>query len=281
MPVNVREHSKGTLFVNGAKLYYEEAGEGEAVILLHAHSVDSRMWDAQFEAFEKHYRVIRYDLRGYGKSAMPDPRRFFRHIDDLIGLMKQLDVPKAHLIGLSLGSMVAVDCLALHPEKVLSVSAASSGLYVKEEDQWLPFTEEEQYEKDCTAKEVNICSFKKEWISGLLGNCGPYRDKIKDELGCMIENWSAWQPVYERRWPLIGPSIVKLLRERQADLPLLVLIGEEDSIGSRQSSHQLAALIPSAETVYLPQSGHMSNMETPELFNNTIMSFLHKCRNSN
>ncbi|RCW41759.1 alpha/beta fold hydrolase [Paenibacillus prosopidis] len=274
--MNVREHSKGTLFINGKKLYFEEAGEGETVILLHAHSVDSRMWNAQFEALGNHYRVIRYDLRGYGKSEMPDQRRFFRHIDDLIGLMQQLHVSKAHLVGLSLGSMLAVDCLALHPEKVLSVSVAGSGLYVTEKDQWLPFTESEQSEVDSAAKEVNIASFKQEWFSGLLDSCGQHRDKIKDELWRMIENWSAWQPVYERRWPLVGPSIVKLLRDRPSDLPLLIMIGEEDSIGSRQSSEQLAALISSAETVYLPQSGHMSNMETPELFNHTIISFLHK-----
>lgn len=274
--MNVREHSKGMLSVNGTKLYYEEAGEGEPVILLHAHSVDSRMWDAQFEAFANHYRVIRYDLRGYGKSAMPDPRRFFRHVDDLIDLLRQLHVSKAYLVGLSLGSMVAVDCLALHPEKVISAAVASSGLYVTEEAQWLPFSESEQSKDDSAAKEVDIDSFKQEWFSGLLGSCGPHRDNIKNELWRMIENWSAWQPVYERRWPLVGPSVAKLLRERQADLPLLVMIGEEDSIGSRQSSRQLAALIKSAETVYLPQSGHMSNMETPELFNNTILSFLHK-----
>lgn len=274
--MNVRDHSKGTLFVNGTKLYFEEAGEGETVILLHAHSVDSRMWDTQFEVFANHYHVIRYDLRGYGNSAMPNPRRFFRHVDDLISLMQQLRIYKAHLVGLSLGSMVAVDCLALHPEKVLSLAAASSGLYVTEEEQWLPFTESEQSEGDSVANEVDISLFKREWFSGLLGSCGRHRDKIKDELWRMIENWSAWQPVYERRWPLVGPSIVKLLRDRQSDLPLLVMIGEEDSIGSRQSSEQLAALIPSAETVYLPQSGHMSNLETPELFNETIMSFLHR-----
>lgn len=205
---------------------------------------------------------------------MPDPRRFFRHADDLIGLMGQLEITQAHLVGLSLGSMVAVDCLAVYPERVLSVTAASSGLYVTGEEQWLPFTEAEQSEEDSAGKEVNAASFKQEWFDGLLGSCGPHKDEIMKELWTMIEAWSAWQPVYERRWPLVGPSIIKLLKESQAAIPLLVIIGEEDSAGSRQSSERLISLMPAAESVCLPHAGHMSNMETAEPFNEAVLSFL-------
>lgn len=265
---------KGVLSINGGKLYYEESGSGEAVILLHAHSFDLRMWDAQVEALAQHYRVIRYDLRGYGKSSMPDPRRFFRHVDDLAQLIQRLEISKVHLIGLSLGSMVAVDYLALYPEKVLSVSAASSGLYVSEDAQWLPFTEEEQSEEDSAQNDVDITAFKQEWFQGLLGSCGPNRETIKNELWVMIREWSAWQPLYERRWPLVGPSLIDSLKRNSASVPLLIIIGQEDSNGSRESSTRLAELMPQAQTVYLEQSGHMSNMETPEAFNEALQSFI-------
>ncbi|KRE38764.1 alpha/beta fold hydrolase [Paenibacillus sp. Soil522] len=269
------KHNAGVLAINGTQLYYEESGSGETVILLHAHSFDLRMWDSQIEALAQHYRVIRYDLRGYGKSAMPDPRRFFRHVDDLAQLIQRLELSKVHLIGLSLGSMVAVDYMALYPEKVLSVSAASSGLYVSEDAQWIPFTEEVQSGNPAPKNDVNITLFKQEWFQGLLGSCGPNRDAIKTELWTMIKEWSAWQPLYERRWPLVGPSLIALLSRNSTGIPLLVLIGEEDSDGSRKSSARLAELMPQAITVYLPQSGHMQNMETPEAFNKVVLSFIH------
>ena len=85
------------------KLYYEELGEGEPLILLHAHTVDRRMWDDVFFKLAKKYRVIRYDLRGYGKSDMPEVGFGFLQADDLCNFMDALHIKKAHLAGLSLG----------------------------------------------------------------------------------------------------------------------------------------------------------------------------------
>ena len=86
--------------VNGGKIYYEMAGEGETVVLSHAGFVDSRMWDDQWEEFAQRYRVMRYDMRGYGKSDPvqgPVSRR-----DDLYRLLQKLGIEQAHMIGCSL-----------------------------------------------------------------------------------------------------------------------------------------------------------------------------------
>ena len=89
----------GIAAVNGTKLYYEAAGSGRALVLLHGGAVDRRAWDDQFSDFAKHYRVIRYDLRGSGKSANPvEP---FSNTEDLFALLKFLKVDKAHLLGIS------------------------------------------------------------------------------------------------------------------------------------------------------------------------------------
>src|SRR5262245_20465568 len=91
----------GIAEVNGAYLFYEVAGDGPAVVLIHAGIADSRMWDEQFEAFAQHFRVIRYDARGYGRSDMPTGP--FAHRDDLHGLLRSLGVERTALIGLSMG----------------------------------------------------------------------------------------------------------------------------------------------------------------------------------
>src|SRR5687768_14536272 len=82
--------ASGSAEVNGTKLYYEAAGSGHALVLLHGGAVDSRAWDDQFAEFSRHFRVVRYDLRGSGKSASPD--KPFSNTEDLFGLLKFLKV---------------------------------------------------------------------------------------------------------------------------------------------------------------------------------------------
>jgi 3-oxoadipate enol-lactonase len=102
--------------VNGARLYYEVGGEGHPLLLLHAGIADSRMWDDQFSVFAQHYNVIRYDFRGFGKSAMP-PGLFSSH-QDVASLLNFLNVEKAYVIGQSFGGYIAIDFILTYPEMV-------------------------------------------------------------------------------------------------------------------------------------------------------------------
>lgn len=106
----------GYATINSTKVYYEFAGEGEALILLHAGIADSRMWDAQFEAFAEHFWVIRYDLRGFGKSKLPSGT--FTGYGDVVSLLDYLRVKKAHIVGISNGGRVALDFSIAFPQRV-------------------------------------------------------------------------------------------------------------------------------------------------------------------
>ena len=112
--------------VGGSKLYYEIAGKGPAVVLIHGGLVDSRLWNGQFEKFARHFKVIRYDLRGFGRSDFSYGP--YSHVADLHSLLTYLKIESASLVGLSLGGIIAADFAIEHPEMVEKLVLTSSGL---------------------------------------------------------------------------------------------------------------------------------------------------------
>src|SRR5262245_7129201 len=112
--------------VNGAQLYYEVAGSGPAVTLLHFGLGDSRFWDDQFDVFAARYTVVRYDYRGHGRSSMP-PGNYSQRAD-LDGLLRFLDVQRTALIGVSMGGGLAIDYTIEHPERVSAIVPVAAGL---------------------------------------------------------------------------------------------------------------------------------------------------------
>ncbi len=100
--------------INGGKIYYEVAGSGHPLVLIHGGQMDRRMWDEQFDLFSKSYRVIRYDVRGFGKS--PASTNVYADEEDLAALLKYLQVDKAYIVGLSLGGRIAIDFALTHPD---------------------------------------------------------------------------------------------------------------------------------------------------------------------
>src|SRR3954470_6711245 len=109
-------NGSGFAEVNGTKLYYEAAGSGPAVVLVHGGLVDSRLWDEQMQPLSQRFRVVRYDLRGFGKSAAPAGQ--YWPTEDLRALLDYLKIEKATVVGLSLGGIVAADFAFEHPERV-------------------------------------------------------------------------------------------------------------------------------------------------------------------
>src|SRR5215212_9417574 len=105
----------GAAEINGARIYYEVMGEGEPLVLVHAGIADSRMWEPQLAAFADHYRVIRYDMRGFGRTAMVEGP--YSHHEDLRGLLDFLDVGRAHLVGCSMGGGAVLDFALEYPER--------------------------------------------------------------------------------------------------------------------------------------------------------------------
>ncbi|MDQ5851087.1 MAG: alpha/beta hydrolase [Chloroflexota bacterium] len=121
-----RPGEAGFADVNGARLYYEVAGEGHPLVLLHGGLVDRRMWDGQFGVFAEGFRVIRYDARGYGNSETGIGT--YSNHEDLHGLLRFLDIPEAYLLGLSGGGLLAIDFTLAYPEMVDALIPVAPGL---------------------------------------------------------------------------------------------------------------------------------------------------------
>ena len=127
----------GLAEVDGGKLAWESAGEGPDVVFLHPGLWDSRVWDQQFGVFSKTYHVVRYDLRGYGRSSRPEPGKPYSHVNDLVAVLDAAGVDAAALVGNSMGGRVAIDFALTHPKRVAAVvlAATNVGGFVETEEE--------------------------------------------------------------------------------------------------------------------------------------------------
>ena len=120
----VNDIERAKLKLSNGSLYYEASGEGSPVVLLHGAGLDLHMWDKQANTFAKHFRMLRYDLRGHGQSSPATGT--FSDVDDLERLLDHLGYKKVSLVGLSKGSGIALNFTLEHPERVDKLVLVSS-----------------------------------------------------------------------------------------------------------------------------------------------------------
>jgi pimeloyl-ACP methyl ester carboxylesterase len=261
----------GIAEVNGASLYYDVAGDGEPLIFVHAGIADRRMWEGQLEAFAERYRVIRYDMRGCGRSEAQTGTPFSHH-DDLHGLLDFLGIERAILVGCSIGARTVIDFALAHPERVRvlalvcpSVSGFESGEEPPAEWDELVAADEAGDLERVSELEVRI------WVDG------PYRspDNVDPVLRDLVREMNL---IALRNEPDLGeerpaePPAVNRLAEIQA--PTLVVAGDLDrpEVGTR--AELLARSIPRAQKVVINGTAHVPNMEKPDEFNRVVLEFL-------
>ena len=263
-------------------IYYEEQGQGVPLLLLHGHSLDTRMWDEQFTHFAKSYRTIRFDFRGYGRSSEQREDLQHTHVDDLLSLMDSLRIEKAHVIGLSMGAFVAGDMLAIYPERMLSCILTSGGIR-NSPGPSDPMTDEECQKRDieiAALKKKGIEKYKQEWFDILLSSGGSQRERMRQPLWQMIQDWSAWQPLHKEVRLFYGKEAWTTLRQRGiTDVPTLIIKGENEMKGRKGEPSEMKHLSHVRYEI-IPDCGHMLNMERPEEFNRLVLEFLASITNS-
>jgi 3-oxoadipate enol-lactonase len=261
----------GFATVNGAKLYYETAGTGRTLVLLHAGQLDQRMWDDQFNVFAQHYHVIRYDARGYGKSDFPADS--YSKSRDLYGLLTFLGIEKAALMGVSLGGRVALDFTLEHPEMVDALIPVASGLSgYKFADQPAEAEAQAAYQRGDFAQAAALVT--RIWCDG------PRRAPDQVDPAVRQRVLAMTLDLFPRPLPEPEPQEVELdhpaisrLKEIQA--PTLIIVGDEDVLDILVIADILQKHIRHAETLVIPGAAHMVNMEQPGRVNRAVLEFLH------
>ena len=257
-----------TIHVNGVEFYYELAGRGPAVVLVHAGIADSRMWDGQFEALAAAHTVLRYDLRGFGRTPpAPGP---FDHADDLRALLDGLGLTRVALVGCSLGSRTALIFALSHParvERLVLSSPAVSGLRY---DGPPPRQAAELDAADEAGDRARVNELEMQiWVDG------PRRrpDEVAPDVRALAADMNAIalanEGIGQEQRPL--PAAERL---REVSAPVLVVAGELDAARTLAAAEALLARLPHARRVTIANAAHLPNMEQPEVFNAAVLAFL-------
>lgn len=254
--------------VNGTKLYYEVAGKGQPLVLIGGGgSLDGRLWDEQFKAFAKKYKVIRYDPRGIGKSGVPDNP--FSHSQDLLDLLKSLNAEKAFILGLSLGGTIAIDFALEYPEMVRALILVASGLSdLNKEVLQTTSALSAMAEEKGVARVIQMIVENDSYIAPENLVARQRAEKILSENAHIfhsdfphIKYWQPVEPPASRRLPEINAAT-------------LVIVGERDYPGIHAIADKLETSIAGARKVMIRGAGHMVNLEKPEEFNQVVSDFL-------
>jgi 3-oxoadipate enol-lactonase len=264
----------GFLDVQGAPLYYEVAGTGHPLLLIHAGVADSRMWDDQFQTFALRYQVIRYDLRGFGKSGVPAGK--FANQEDVTALFEFLGIKHAHVIGISFGGLIGLDFTLAHPDKVTSLVLGAPDVSGRESasEDIRHFAEEEEALLERgdldSAAELNV----RTWVVGLRRTPDQVDPVVRQRIYDM-QYHAFTVPIPDKAEELsLEPPANTRLGEIQ--IPTLLSVGEYDLPDKQELTEQLAVEIPQAQLIVIPDAAHIVNMEQPAEFNRLVLEFLKK-----
>jgi pimeloyl-ACP methyl ester carboxylesterase len=266
----------GYVKADGARLYYEIAGEGPFLVLVHAGIADRRMWDAQFGSLARDFRVLRYDMRGFGKSSMTSAA--FSRRGDLLLVLETLGFTSVHLVGCSMGGGAVIDLALEHPERVAAlilVSPAVGGYAYTAPPpasvlELIDALKRRDFDR-AAEQQVRI------WVDGPKRAPGAPDKKIRDLVREMSRDALTLQAEFlsdtgfVMEEPMAPPAFSRL---DQIRVPVLVIAGDCDDDTNMDIARALANKIASAKLSIISGAAHLPNMEKPDEFNRMVLEFL-------
>jgi pimeloyl-ACP methyl ester carboxylesterase len=262
--------------------YYEQSGEGPSLVFIHGAFGDMRLWDPQWEHFSSKYRVLRYDLRGHGKTGVSDLDRYtmITYADDLASIMGALKIDSAIVCGLSWGGGIAQTFAVRYPERVkglvLAGSTVSMSLTLGEK--LLRYVLFPRRVMLLTIRTLSVERFVRFsfWLAGLaLGKNWLNKDEhtldlIRQSMLQIDSNeyLKIWDAIY-------GFDLQQLETIR---CPTLVLTGELDTKMVLRHANEIIKRVPGAERRILPAAYHAMTLEQPKAFNEAMEEFLTSLR---
>jgi pimeloyl-ACP methyl ester carboxylesterase len=257
---------------DGAYLEYEIEGSGPTVTLIHPGLWDMRTWDREFRTLvDVGYRVLRYDVRGYGRSSRPEPGRPYSHVRDLRALLDASEVTQTALVGCSMGGGLELDLALEHPERVWALVAVATALggfeATEEEEEW----DAQVYGPVQAAVQAGDLERARDLELETWAPLG-----TGDEAGARIRQ-IAFDNIHElemdesARETLDPPAAHRLA---ELDVPTLILDAEHDPPYQHRIADFLAREIMGSRKVVVEGADHVVNMRQPEHFEELVLGFL-------
>ena len=255
-----------TLRSNGIDLTYETAGQGEPLLLLHGLGSRSEDWQLQIPAFAQHYQVVTADMRGHGRTSKPPgPYSVPLMAADVFGLLDALGIDAAHVVGFSMGGMIAFQMAVDRPERVRSLVIVNSGpeLVARTLNERLRV-----WQRLALAR-----LFKPARTAQFLGPRLFPKAEQAELREMFIAQWAQNDPRAYRAAmrALVGWSVLD--RVGRLHCPTLVISGDRDYTPPSYKEGY-TALIPGARLVVIEDSGHATPIDQAERFNYCVLGFL-------
>jgi 3-oxoadipate enol-lactonase len=254
--------------VNGINLHYHDEGEGLPLIFIHAFALNQTMWREQVAAFSNDYRCITLDLRGFGHSQVSDETSMKQMASDIGELMKALAIDRAVLVGLSMGGYIALAFYKNFPEAVRALVLADTRATADGEE-----ARANRLRSADKALREGAAAIAEETTPKLLGDTTLKQNAelVQRVQAIQASNSPAGIAAAQRAMAAREDSSELLAR---ISVPTLVIVGSEDKLTPPAEAEVIHQGISKAKLVVIEKSGHLSNLETPETFNQALGEFL-------
>ena len=258
---------------NGISMNYEITGNGKWLTLIHGSGDNLGAWWNQIPAFSQHYRVLTYDVRGYGQTETPlGEYSTDILVQDLYELLKALGIEKTYVLGYSMGGRTALGLTLSHPEMVKALIMANSGLASRQRSQ-------EEMKEMAKLRQQQLEAIEKhgleaginERTAGMFSPGWPEKNQevFEHYKKIRLNNDPKAYLIAMRTMTLGGPPPdVSGLK-----CPILFIGGESDGLMGRESATASQKLVPGSQLKLMP-TGHASAIESPNEFNSTVLEFL-------
>ena len=265
------EAFEGFVDVVGGKLWAQWAGSGTGVVLAHAGIADSRQWDPQWDALVAGHRVVRYDLRGFGRSKVEHTS--FSNRADLVAVMDAAGLDRAVLVGCSRAGAIVIDTALEYPDRVSGIVWVCGGLIgsdaesTPEEEAAFERHEALEEAKDWAAAADDDVAM---WVDGFGQPAGRAPESARQLVRTMAYETYVADKAYGDPIVLDPPAAQRLHELRG---PLLAIVGAFDERATSENADRLVAAVPGAKRIDV-ETAHMPSLERPQWFTQTLLGFL-------
>ncbi len=255
----------------GFRMAYETHGEGVPLLLINGLGGDRGEWLYQVPAFAERFRVVAFDNRGAGESdTPPGPYSTAQMADDAARLLDALAIDRAHVLGVSLGGMIAQEVALRHPQRVRALVLACTapggeGAVHPAPEALAAFARSPAADRETEVRRALPYLYSERYRRERPGEIEAFvRRRVAAEVSVEGHRWQLAAAVGHAAWGRLGTIRA----------PTLVIAGEDDRLVSAENSRRIAAHVPGGKLVLLPGAPHRFFAENAEAFNREVLSFL-------